>query len=110
LQPVKTAEEKASVFNNLGILQGDINDYPQAETSFHEALEIYRELAASNPQAYLPNVAGTLASLAFFYLHVAPDREQSVKYAKEVLSYRSSFEHIPAARQYIEIAEEALEQ
>ncbi|MDR1198680.1 MAG: tetratricopeptide repeat protein, partial [Prevotellaceae bacterium] len=99
----------AMTLNNLGILQSDINDYTKAEASYREALQIRRELAASNPRAYLPDVAMTIASLALFYQADVPDKEQSVRYAEEVLSYRSSIEHIPAAREYIEIAEAALE-
>jgi tetratricopeptide (TPR) repeat protein len=98
----------ATTLNSMGILLININDYPKAEDSFREALKIRRELATSNPQVYLPDVAMTLANLAVFYLQNVPDREQSVKYAKEVLSYRSSLEHFPVGRRYIKIAEEVL--
>jgi tetratricopeptide (TPR) repeat protein len=105
----KTSEEKATVLNNLGILQRDINENAQAEASYQEALTIYRELAAVNPQTYLPDVAMTLANLAMFYHQKSVrNKDLSVKYAKEVLSYRAALEHIPAARKYITDAEEVL--
>jgi tetratricopeptide (TPR) repeat protein len=59
----KKPEEKAAVLNNLGALQSNRNEYKQAEASFQEALKIQRDLAAVNPQTYLPDVAMTLNNL-----------------------------------------------
>ncbi|MDR0544868.1 MAG: tetratricopeptide repeat protein [Odoribacteraceae bacterium] len=110
LSLAKTPDDRASTLNNLGNLQLAINEYPQAESSYQEALQIRCALAAVNSQAYLPDLSSTLANLAIFYLESVPDKERSVQYAEEVLSYRSSLEHIPAARECIEIAEAVLEQ
>ncbi|MDR1645860.1 MAG: tetratricopeptide repeat protein [Tannerellaceae bacterium] len=94
----------ALTLNNLGILHKDMKDYPKAKDAYEEALKIRRELAATNPQAYLPDLAMTLANLAIFYRKCVPDKEQSIQYANEIFSYRSSLEHIPNAHQYIEAA------
>jgi Tfp pilus assembly protein PilF len=55
--------EKARTLNNLGTLQSDYKDYSGAANSFQEALKIYQQLAQSNPQAYLPDMAMTLDNL-----------------------------------------------
>ena len=41
---------------------------PQAEGAYNEALNIYRQLADKNPDAFLPDVAVTLNNLGAFYL------------------------------------------
>ncbi|MEI6847381.1 MAG: tetratricopeptide repeat protein, partial [Chlorobiaceae bacterium] len=50
---------RATTLNNLAILQKDQNDFEAAEQGYQEALNIYRELARTNPQTYLPAVATT---------------------------------------------------
>jgi len=55
--------QRATMLNNLGNLQRAKNEFDQAETSYLEALEIYRKLAEVNPQTYLPYVATTLNNL-----------------------------------------------
>ena len=49
--------------NNLGSLFRITNDFKQAQAHFEEALEIRRELAKQNPEAYKPYVATTLNNL-----------------------------------------------
>ena len=53
-----------------------------ADETYQEALRTYRDLAAANPEAYLPDVAMTLVNLAILYGRVqdtseaeAPSRE-----------------------------------
>ncbi|MDR1646349.1 MAG: tetratricopeptide repeat protein [Tannerellaceae bacterium] len=105
----KTPVEKAIVLNNVGILHWNKKDYPKAAKAFEETLQIRRALATENPQAYLPYVAMILANLALFYLGGVPDRELSIQYAKEVLSYRrSSLEDIPDVRKSMEVAGQIL--
>jgi len=53
----------ASILHNLGVLQGDKNEFVQAEQSLQESLQIYRKLAQINPETYLPDVAMNLNSL-----------------------------------------------
>jgi hypothetical protein len=50
--------------NDLAVLQSKRNDFPSAEAGYQEALRIRRDLARTNPQAYLPDVALTLNNLA----------------------------------------------
>jgi tetratricopeptide (TPR) repeat protein len=98
----------AVTLNNLGVLRSAMHDHLQAAAFYEEALEIRRALAVDNPQTYLPYVATTLANLALFYQEEAPDRERSVRYAKETLSYRASLEYISDANRAMEHAEEVL--
>jgi tetratricopeptide (TPR) repeat protein len=48
---------------SIGYMQSDLGEREAAQKSFHEALEIYRRLAAQHPAAFEPNVAATLNSL-----------------------------------------------
>ncbi|MEE9904222.1 MAG: tetratricopeptide repeat protein [Chlorobium sp.] len=61
---VETPDEKATTLNNLANLQKARNEFEAAELGYREALQIRRELAATNPQAFLPYVATTLNNLA----------------------------------------------
>ncbi|MDR1646350.1 MAG: tetratricopeptide repeat protein [Tannerellaceae bacterium] len=99
----------AMTLNNVGILHRNMKDYPKAAKAYEEALQIRRELAAENPQAYRPGLAMTLANLALFYRDGVPDRERSIQYAREVLSYRSSLEGIPNAQKSMEVADQILD-
>ncbi|MGB7512425.1 MAG: tetratricopeptide repeat protein, partial [Pelodictyon phaeoclathratiforme] len=56
--------ERARTLNNLAVLQSDLNDYGAAEEGYKEALAVYRQLAETNPQTYLPYIATTLNNLA----------------------------------------------
>ena len=58
----------AGTLNNLGRLQRDKNELDKAEKSYAEALEIYRRLAQTNPQTYLPDVGMIQINLGIFYL------------------------------------------
>jgi tetratricopeptide (TPR) repeat protein len=61
--------------NNLGVLYSDNNRMDDAEKAFDEALDIRRNLAVANPDAYLPNVANTLNNMANFYLTAGRKQE-----------------------------------
>jgi tetratricopeptide (TPR) repeat protein len=108
VNPQTYLPDVAMTLNNLGNLQSVRNENAQAAASYQEALAIWRTLASVNPQTYLPRLATTLANITLFYQESVPNKELSVKYAKEVLSYRAALEHIPAARQAIELAEVVL--
>ena len=64
LKLCKTDNERAATLNNLAVLQDTNNQMAVAEKNYQEALSIYRDLAKTNPQAYLPDVAMTLNNLA----------------------------------------------
>ena len=55
------------VLNNLAVLYRGTQRMREAETSYTEALSLYRKLAEANPEAYLPFVATTLNNLAILY-------------------------------------------
>ena len=53
----------AAALNNLAILHDDLNRKDEAEKEYNEALEIRRELAETNRDAYIGDVALTLNNL-----------------------------------------------
>jgi tetratricopeptide (TPR) repeat protein len=55
--------EVAGTLNNLALLDRSQNRMEEAQKELHEALQIRRELAQENPDAYLPGVAQTLLNL-----------------------------------------------
>jgi tetratricopeptide (TPR) repeat protein len=61
--------QKATTLNNLANLHAATQQLARAEQEYTEALDLYRTLAAGNPQAYLPYVATTLNNLGL--LHAA---------------------------------------
>jgi hypothetical protein len=44
--------EMAMTLNSLGLLYSDNNAHTKAQNAYEEALEIYRTLAKTNPEAY----------------------------------------------------------
>ncbi|MEL6627791.1 MAG: tetratricopeptide repeat protein, partial [Bacteroidota bacterium] len=76
----------AGTLINLGILLSDRNEYPQAEESYQEALATYLQLAAANPQTYLPDVAMTLNNLGVLHSNrnEYPQAEESYQEALEI--------------------------
>ena len=104
------APSRAMTLNNLGVLQKDKNEFEDALKLYKEALEIYRKLAQSNPQTYLPDVAVTLINLSIFYQGSQPDKEASVKYAMEALKILTPFlERVPYTQQYAQTARQVLQ-
>src|SRR3990172_989335 len=81
------APTRAMTLNNLGILQKDKNEFEDALKSYKEALEIYRKLAQSNPQTYLPYVATTLNNLGILQKD-KNEFEDALKSFKEALEIR----------------------
>jgi tetratricopeptide (TPR) repeat protein len=79
---------RASALNNLANLYCDTQRMREAEKAYDEALSIRRELAASNPGAYLPQVAMTLNNLAvmFTLTQRLPEAEQA--YVEALSTYR----------------------
>ena len=55
------------VQNNLGLLYSDIQRYEDSEKMKLSAVEIYRRLAAANPQVYEPDLAETQNDLGILY-------------------------------------------
>ena len=65
----QTSEDptRAGYLNNLANLYSDTNRLEKAEQAYDEALELRRDLAGVNPNAYRPDVAMTLNNLANLY-------------------------------------------
>jgi len=76
----------AQTLNNLANLQGDKNEFEQAEKSYQETLQIYRKLAQVNPQTYLSYVAGTLNNLGTLqsYKNEIEQAEQSFQESLQI--------------------------
>ncbi|SJM19255.1 hypothetical protein PGIN_13-1_00713 [Porphyromonas gingivalis] len=73
--------------NNLANLLSNNNEIERAKDCYQEALDIYRELAKKNPQAYNPDLAMTLNNLGVLYYQIN-NREGAEKAYKEALSIR----------------------
>jgi tetratricopeptide (TPR) repeat protein len=76
LELARQKENKADVattLNNLGILHLDQNRMEEARKAYDEALTIRRQLAKQNPEAYLPDLAGTLNNLGESVPRPEPD-------------------------------------
>ena len=54
-------------YNNLGILYHDTQRFTDSEQMYNSALEIYKRLAATNPQAYEPDLAVNYNNLGILY-------------------------------------------
>ncbi len=80
------APTRAIMLNNIATLQSDKNEYENALNLYKESLGIYRELAHSNPQTYLPSLAGTIDHVAQvqYQKHDIDDAEKSYRDALEV--------------------------
>ncbi|HNI43553.1 MAG TPA: tetratricopeptide repeat protein, partial [Chitinophagales bacterium] len=63
LAQAREDNERATVLNNLGALLYANNEMSAAKKHYQEALQLYRQLATKNPDAYLPDVATTLNNL-----------------------------------------------
>lgn len=57
----------AGIQNNLGILYKDTQRYEDSEKMYLSAMEIYRRLAAVNPQVYEPDLAMAQSNLGTLY-------------------------------------------
>ncbi|MCP9839009.1 tetratricopeptide repeat protein [Cyanobium sp. N.Huapi 1H5] len=55
---------RARLLNNLSVRLGDTGDRVGALEAIEEALDLYRELAAASPDAFLPDLAMSLNNLA----------------------------------------------
>src|SRR5690606_27406556 len=99
----------AMVLNNLGLLQANKNKFDKAENSYKRALEIYEQLAAKNPAAYLVELARIKILHALIYKDHIILRENSIFFAEEAIKEASPFvETVPLAQQIIKTAQEIL--
>jgi tetratricopeptide (TPR) repeat protein len=108
VDPLNYLPEVATSFNLFGSLQRTRKKYTQAEVSYMEALKIWRDLTAKDPKIYLPNMVMAILNLALLYQNDMPNKEMSVQYAKEVISYQADLEDSPIALPLMEIAKSVL--
>ena len=70
--------------NNLAILHDNLSRYSEAEKEYQEALKIRRELAETNRDAYIGDVAKTLKNIAILHKNLTR-YEEAKKSAEEAL-------------------------
>jgi len=73
---------RAAIQNNLGLQYLQLKRFREAETAFTEALNIRKELANNNPDAYLPLVARAYSNLGVIYRNLRCYEEAETAYTK----------------------------
>ena len=72
------------------------NQFHLVEEPYTEALEIYRELAKTNPAAYLPDVADTLNNLAVLHDDNNRYEDAEKEYTEALKIYEAFAKYAPA--------------
>jgi tetratricopeptide (TPR) repeat protein len=93
----------ATTLNNLGLLYSNTQRLTEAESSYVEALGIYRGLARQNAAAYLPDVAMTLNNLGLLYSNTQRLTEAESSYV-EALGIRRELARENAAAYLPDVA------
>ena len=78
----------ATTLNNIGNMHCDLTHYDEAEKEYKEALKIYRELAETNPDAYIGDVAMTLNNLGILHCDLTHYDEAEKEYKEALKIYR----------------------
>ena len=73
------------------------NSYAQAQPVYQSVLRIRRQLAETNPAAYLPDIALTLNNLGILYKNTQRLQESEQVYQEALRTYRQLAETNPAA-------------
>ncbi len=73
---------------NAGYYYEEQNQHKKAEIYYARALEIFRQLAAANPQAYEPDLAHTLNNLAILYSKTQRFTESEEMYKEALEIFR----------------------
>ena len=73
-------KNKSYILGALGILYQNLWRFEEAETAYQEALEIYKELAEKNPEAYKPDFAKTQNNLGNIYSDLRRFEEAETAY------------------------------
>lgn len=84
---------KGNVLHNLGCLYGQMENFDSGEIYFQLALDVRKQLAEINPQAYEPDLAQTMRSLGKVYYDTQQYYECETMYlgALEILRRLSRF-------------------
>ena len=92
----------AQTLNNLAALYANTQRFTEGEAMYKEALEIYRRLAHSNPQAYEPDVAMTNCNLGLLYKEQGKYAEAIPRFEETLDIYRRIAQVNPAQQQWYE--------
>ncbi len=87
LTPAEDSAERARLLNNLGSILSELGRRAEALQAAQEATDIYRQLAAANPQAFQPDMAMSLNNLGN-RLSELGRREEALQAAQEAVSIR----------------------
>jgi tetratricopeptide (TPR) repeat protein len=87
LQKANSDTDKGTLFNNLGVLYQIQNKFSLSQKALDKALRIYRKLAETNLDEYLPDIARTLENLANLY-NAKNDFDKAEKQYNEALQIR----------------------
>ena len=90
-------EKLAQILFDYAYLNTDFNRMHEAVHIYVEALRIYRHLAESNPDAYIPDVATTLNNLAIQQTHLGRYGEAEENILEALRIYRHLAESTPDA-------------
>ncbi len=82
LKALVEEEYKAPILVVLGMLYADLGRFEEAEHAYTEALEIYKELADKNTDAYKPEVATTQNNLGLLYADLGRFEEAETAYTE----------------------------
>ena len=89
----------AGTYHNFGYCLYEINHFKEAEKEYQEALKIYRDLAATTLDAYLPGVAQTLNNLATLHRNTNQLELAEKEYQEALIIYRDLAAKSPDAYQ-----------
>ena len=81
---VDCLDKAAMTLNDLADVYKWMNDYPKAAEEYKEALKIYRGLSYKRPYFSI-KVAMVLNNLSELYQNAIPDKELSLRYAREAI-------------------------
>ena len=90
-------EKLANILFDYAYLKADFTRMHEAVQLYVEALQIYRQLAESNPDAYMPRVAMTLNNLANLQRALGRYVEAEENYVEALQIYRQLAESSPDA-------------
>jgi len=97
LTPLQEAETRARLSVNLGYALSALGRREEALLATQEAVEIYRQLAQENPQAFLPDLARSLNNLGYA-LSALGRREEALLATQEAVGiYRQLAQENPQA-------------
>ena len=98
VEQATTDDERAEALNMLGYALSALGRREEALAATEEAVGLYRELAAANPPAFLPDLAVSLNNLGNRLSEVGEEEEEArVAYEEAVRTLAPFFLQLPAA-------------